>query len=416
MCSVSIAKIFKMRTICIALLCLIVVTVTDAGESDSNNNLQLILSMFLFYLALGVSMIIVYVVKAIVFPDEDPEEVQTSLVMSSVKTYIHQYTVLFRIGCASDNFDFKRTTIDVELFGPEREQIGAMIRFPCAKLTDPVDSYLKINMGRITTMPQIEAIGIRHSGRADAKIYLFWLRVFEVDEKTGAEKELQLMKIFEYVHHYNKIILYESDREAKYPPIPTPRLEVWEILVVVFWITGLISFLTFVTMTYLIGEDTRTEKGLVYVSGISTVLATIIALIGLIFYILLYKYKLKEYLYKDKCQKTKDSTKWDKISYVCNGIVVGLALALITANLAIAWTKKTWPSKEWCWFASTLISMALVFGLWFVATYLMPGKKWKITEESTKSKSYESYKSMTISKTLKNDNTTEVVSHPQPSN
>lgn len=380
-------KFFYFVAFCLMIIC-------EVNGEDSDNRKNFIASISLFFLSLVICLSVAYIVKAVVYPSEEPEESQVSLVMSSQKTYQIHYVILFRIGCPTDNFDFKRTTIDIELFGPKREQIGAMVRFQTQRLTDPVDSYLKINMGRLTPMPHIEAIGVRHSGRADTKIFLFWLRVIEIEEKTGAEKERQLMKIFEYVHNYNKIILNNPERQIRYPPTPTPRLEFWETLIIIFFITCAIALIA-VWSQIIIDESWGQQKCNEWVIAVSTAITILPPLIALVIYEVGYKRILKDYSYKDKCVNTKSSSKWDRILCVFNCVLVGSGLTLAVFSFVIVQHRDPlWTYQEWCWFATTSISMTIVFTLWFVVTRLVPAKKHRITEESYQSKSYDSYKSM----------------------
>lgn len=74
-----------------------------------------------------------------------------------------EYRIIFRVGCPSAAFDMNKAFIDLELLGPEKENLSDLVRFNLAKLPNRICGEMHLLLGRMNEIPTIYGIRARHS-------------------------------------------------------------------------------------------------------------------------------------------------------------------------------------------------------------------------------------------------------------
>ena len=271
-------------------ICLILAIRESEGQStdpkDYEHRLLMTIVVGTVFTLLWVLLFAIGLPMFVLCPKNSQMEQQLSLVLCSPRNLRHQYIILFRIGCASEDFDWINANIDIELFGSNKTLIGPMVRFSAARLTDPVDSYMKIIMGRIVPIPKIESIHIAHTGIKGTKIFLFWVKVFELSEK--GENEIQFMKINDYVESKQKFLLEYKNKSVIIPEIPTPTLTLVDVVPIICLSTSLIA-----TCAQLFLSSIGSDSKYLWISS-TVALSSMIALSVQTIYIWIYKYVFKK--------------------------------------------------------------------------------------------------------------------------
>jgi hypothetical protein len=286
-------------------------------------------------------------------------EIQLSLIMCSARTAKYQYEIVFRVGCPSDNFDLQKTTIDIEIIGPQQQPIGTIIRFSANKLTDPVIADMRCLMGRLTPIPKIESIRANHSGRSNSDIFFYEFTVRELH--TTDKKVIQSMAINDYIKSYSTNFKGEpkgEDQMGYYPDIPLPELTYFEIQLIVFFVTAIMAI-----VCMFLPKPLRRDSLLD--SLISVILSSIVTLLIQTVVIYLYKYQIKKNDFEERYIDGNFNNKWSKIRYSLWGVMLFFAF-LLSAILAAFGFQQTW-TQAFFWFGSCLCSAAIVYGVWFIA-------------------------------------------------
>lgn len=231
----------------------------------------------------GLTLVIVWilyivsiVLKSALFPTKNQIETQIMPILCTFRNFRHQYVILFRVGCPSESFQWKDTTIDIELLGSNGNPMGPMVRFSAARLKDQTDAVMKILMVRLTPITKLEAFRISHSGPKGTKIFLFWVKVYEL--KGFIEKEVQFVKIFDSIESKVKTFVeHKAEKPVVYPPTPTPRLNFWEKMAISFFVISLIESISMFCLTFTEFDETLVWIGVTVAvtSGITLFLLSI---------------------------------------------------------------------------------------------------------------------------------------------
>src|SRR5699024_10089424 len=88
-------------------------------------------------------------------PKSSEPEVQLNLILCVAALAKYEYLIVFRVGPATDGFDYNTGHIDFQLMTDQNESVGAPVRFSTDKLTDPICSELHMYVMTISPLPLI---------------------------------------------------------------------------------------------------------------------------------------------------------------------------------------------------------------------------------------------------------------------
>lgn len=214
-------------------------------------------------------------------------EVQFSLIVCMPGNCKNEYLVIFRVGGASDHFDFENSYIDFQLLTDDFEPIGIPIRFACNKLPDRDCGEMHLVIGRITPMPQVLAVRANHSC-LDNLLFFYDLTVVDLaDGVTVVQEEA----INQYVTYDSKIFTpRDGDEQLFVKPDSSYKLTRCQSVTVGLVLTAFTCLFIAALMRYL---DVYVHWHNPRKSGLGASLTIIIALILnlLLYFVLVWIYK-----------------------------------------------------------------------------------------------------------------------------
>ncbi|KAJ6218682.1 hypothetical protein RDWZM_004494 [Blomia tropicalis] len=133
-------------------------------------------------------------------------EIQLNLNLCMPGQSTHEYLAIFRVGPATDGFDYENSHIDIQLLTTRDEPVGIPMRFSCSKFPDRFFSELHMLICRLSAIPPITAMRINHSDTFN----LMYILDFSVISLRDGNLVIQEETIDQFITSDPRLIRLES--------------------------------------------------------------------------------------------------------------------------------------------------------------------------------------------------------------
>ena len=112
------------------------------------------------FVAAWILLLVILVYSTLCNQDSREPEMQVNMVLCVAGKSSYEYLVVFRVGLATDGFNYNTNYIDLQLLTDNDEPIGSPLRYSCAKLPDQMCAEMHMLVGRVSPMPTITGIKV----------------------------------------------------------------------------------------------------------------------------------------------------------------------------------------------------------------------------------------------------------------